>query len=166
MVIVMRITVIAVVVALAGCTGADGAMMSDGPDAGAMAPLSQTGGTGGTTPTTGGTGGTGGATAAGGTGGTDGTQPAPDAGAMKVDTMPSPDTQAPTTPQACTASDLHAFVCIDPPNSPNGKVLRKDGRTCNLCATYKSDGRTIEKQFVGCVPQAGGICVMACSECK
>lgn len=176
----MKITLLVVAAAaLAGCAGAE-EMAAQGPDGGAMAQTG-TGGTGGSSePAAGGTGGssatggsggtmtTGDAGAMGGSGGTGGTMAAPDAGGSKMDAMVSTDSKPATgEPMACVSTyHIVTGVCMDPPNSKDGKVLYKDGRACNFCATYKADGRTIDKQFVGCVPGAGSICVMNCSECK
>lgn len=168
----MRNTVLAMAMAALGaCAGAEGEMAGAGPDSGAMMPQTGTGGTGGSEPATGGTGGasaTGGSGGSGGVGGTGGSAPVADAGAPKMDAMMSTDTKPTSTePMACvSAYHIVTGVCMDPPNSKDGKVLYKDGRACNFCATYKSDGRTVDKQFVGCVPGAGSICVMNCSECK
>jgi hypothetical protein len=156
-------------VLLAGCAGADGGMVG-GPDSGALAETG-TGGSGGSAPATGGTGGAAatGGTGGNGTGGTGGSSPSPDAGAPKLDTMASVDSMPATgEPMACDSGThmLYTDACLDPPGSKNGKVLRRDGRACIFCATYKSDGRTVEKQFVGCLAAAGAICVMTCGECK
>lgn len=149
---------------MVGCASAEMEVAS-GPDGGVMVETN-TGGTGAVATT----GGTGGSAGTGGAGGAGGAQASPDAQpAMKMDAMSmTADAQpATTTPQACVSShEIGSSVCMDPPNSKTGKVLRKDGRACNICATYKSDGRTVEKQFVGCIPAAGAICVMTCDECK
>lgn len=173
MIFVMRITMLVVAAAglLVGCAGAEGEMATAGPDGGAMMAQTGTGGTGGGEPATGGTGGasTGGSGGVGGSGGTGGSSPAPDAGAPKMDAMTSVDSKpASTEPVACDSGRnmLYTDVCLDPPGTKDGKVLHKDGRVCNFCATYKADGRTVDKQYVGCLAAAGALCVMNCGECK
>jgi hypothetical protein len=167
MIFVMRITLlVAVAGLLAGCAGAE-EMVGTGSDAGTMMAQTGTGGTAGAGGYEPATGGTGGSASTGGSGGSGGSSPAPDAGAPKTDAMMSVDTK-PATPMACDSGNhmLYATVCIDPPNTKNGKVLYLDRRPCNICVTVKVDGRTIERQFTGCLAQTGAICVADCSECK
>lgn len=173
----MRITLLVVAAAtLLGCAGAKNEMAAAAPDGGAMMAQTGTGGSGGAggsePAATGGSGGTvatSDAGTAGDSGGTGGASMAPDAGAPKTDAMTSVDSKpATSTPIACDSGRdmLYTDVCLDPPGTKNGKVLQKDGRVCIFCATYKADGRTVEKQFVGCLAAAGALCVMSCSECK
>jgi hypothetical protein len=158
----MRITVLLLAVALAGCGQATDEA-SSAPDAGSMVAMpGGTGGTGGRTPPS--TGGTGGMAATGGSGGQP--APAPDAGAPKPDTMPAMEPPPAGPPTACMSSRMIVTsVCLDRSVNP-ARAKIKDGRACNICATYKSDGRTVDHQFIGCIPAAGSICVMDCSECK
>lgn len=167
----MRITLLVVAAAaLAGCAGAETEMAAAGPDGGAMMAQVGTGGSGGTVgsePAA--PGGSGGTTASGDAGGAGtGGASSPDAGTPKMDATAAVDTMPGTgTPMACDSGThmLYTDVCLDPPGTKNGKVLHKDGRVCNYCATYKSDGRTVEKQYVGCLA-AGALCVMSCSDCQ
>jgi hypothetical protein len=168
----MRITFLAVFVTLIGCGGMneDGAA-TDAPDAGSMV-APQTGGAGGTgaggapapdsgNVATAGTGGSvGGAGGAGGTGGTVATDAQP--------VTPPPADAQPVTglPQACMVDRLHTDVCTDHPGVKNAKVLYLNGRVCDICVTTEVDGMTIKKQYVGCAPQLGVVCVMSCGECK
>lgn len=164
---VMRITLVLVGLMVVGCAATEGEMAGQGPDSGTMAQAETgTGGTGGAAPATGGSGGSAGS---GGAGGTGGSSPAPDAGTPKMDALMSVDSKPATgDPMVCDPGrdTLVTGVCLDPPGSKNGKVLQKDGRVCIFCATYKADGRTVQKQFVGCTAAAGALCVMSCSECK
>lgn len=150
----MRMMALVVAGLLVGCAG--GGMDSEAPDAQAI-------------PTQASTGGSGGAGGAGGSGGSP--APAPDAGAPKPapDAMPAPPPPADAMPapagppQACVSKEMiHVSVCMK-----DTKVLyRSDGRACDICATYRGDGRTVDMQFVGCIPGAGAICVQSCDECQ
>lgn len=164
----MRLTFLAaaaMVVAACGAVDETGAA-----DAGSMA-APQTGGSGGAGGTAGmapdagsaGVAGTGGG--AGGRGGAGGGQ-SPDA----MPALMHPDAQPVTggVPSLCNVDRLYSSVCLDMPGmkAPPARVLYKDGRACDFCATYKADGMTIDQQYVGCSPQSGVVCVMSCGECK
>lgn len=181
----MRVTwlVVMATVLASGCGATeDQAAALDVPDSGVttMEPgaVGGSGGSGGEAMGTGGAagasaGGAGGAAASPDAGGSAGSAGAPGMApdampAAAVDTRPAaPDTMPVTGPPvACvTPSMLYSDVCFAMPGVHNSKVLYKDGRACNYCVTAKPDG-TVNKQYVGCIPAAGAICVMSCGECR
>jgi hypothetical protein len=152
----MRMMALVVAGLLVGCAG--GGMDSEAPDAQAMPTQTSTGGWGGA----GGAGGSGGSAAPAPDAGTPNPSPSPDAmpaAAPPPDAMPAPA----GPPQACASKEqIQVAVCMK-----DKKVLyRSDGRACDFCATYMSDGRTVDHQFVGCTVGAGAICVQSCDECQ
>lgn len=168
----MRLTFLVVAAAMVAACGAvdETGSAADAPDTGAMV-----------APPTGGSGGAGGAMgmapdggsmATAGTGGGAGGRGGA-GGGQSPDAMPAqmqPDAQPPVTgpPMACNVDRLFTNVCLDMPGvkAPPARVLHKGGYVCDTCATFKVDGMTIDRQYVGCAPQVGVVCVMSCSECQ
>lgn len=93
---------------------------------------------------------------------------------VKMDAMPPATNPSDTKPAegppyaACVAEHGHisASVCLDRNGSQPRAKYNKYNAACNSCVVVAPDGHTIEKQYVGCSPGAGAVCVQDCSECK